>query len=314
MLVEAGHAVTLLDKGRKPGGRCASRRAGAFAFDHGAQYFTVSDASFRRIVAAAEAAGAADRWVDPPFPSGGGAGGTSGHGQVDGRERWVGVPAMSAFAGHLAQALDIRAQARIERVEHHDGLWQLTAADRSVAGPFDTAIVAVPAPQAVALLAAAPNLAQRAGQAVLAPCWALMAGFADSPDPTPMAAAVEHGPLAWICNDSRKPGRAVEARGDAWVAHASPSWSRRHLEDEPASVATALFRAFADAAGHALPAPAYLAAHRWRFARVETPLAEPCLYDPKVGLGACGDWCLGPRIEAAYRSGLAMAERVLAHS
>ncbi|MEY3209703.1 MAG: hypothetical protein RIT28_184, partial [Pseudomonadota bacterium] len=27
--------------------------------------------------------------------------------------------------------------------------------------------------------------------------------------------------------------------------------------------------------------------------------------------GACGDWCVGPRVEAAYLSGVAMAGRVL---
>jgi hypothetical protein len=36
-------------------------------------------------------------------------------------------------------------------------------------------------------------------------------------------------------------------------------------------------------------------------------LAEPCLYDDRLGIGACGDWCLGANIEAAFHSGRAMA-------
>ena len=46
-LAEAGHAVRVLDKGRGPGGRMATRRvttrAGEVRFDHGAQYLTARD-------------------------------------------------------------------------------------------------------------------------------------------------------------------------------------------------------------------------------------------------------------------------------
>lgn len=52
-------------------------------------------------------------------------------------------------------------------------------------------------------------------------------------------------------------------------------------------------------------------AHRWRYAQVENALQVPCLYDPACRLGAAGDWCLGARIEAAYDSGLALADAIL---
>ena len=49
-LTAEGWQVTLFDKGRKAGGRMASRRLetphGEASFDFGAQYFTVRDAGF----------------------------------------------------------------------------------------------------------------------------------------------------------------------------------------------------------------------------------------------------------------------------
>ena len=46
-LGSVGHAVTLIDKARGPGGRMSTRRVdtplGQAAFDHGAQYFTARD-------------------------------------------------------------------------------------------------------------------------------------------------------------------------------------------------------------------------------------------------------------------------------
>jgi predicted NAD/FAD-dependent oxidoreductase len=40
-LAEAGHDVTLLEKGRGLGGRMSTRRMGGARIDHGAQFFTV---------------------------------------------------------------------------------------------------------------------------------------------------------------------------------------------------------------------------------------------------------------------------------
>jgi predicted NAD/FAD-dependent oxidoreductase len=133
--------------------------------------------------------------------------------------------------------------------------------------------------------------------------------------PTELAAAfVEEGTLSWISHDGGKPGRAATAAAPlaTWVAHASASWSRKHLEASAEDVAPALLAALAGALELDLPPPVHLAVHRWRYAKVERALGEPCLYDPDLGIGACGDWCLGPRLEAAYLSGAAMAERVLA--
>ena len=89
--------------------------------------------------------------------------------------------------------------------------------------------------------------------------------------------------------------------------HAGPDWSREHLERRSEETAPLLLAAFAAAIGIDLPAPSHLSAHRWRYALVERPLGESCIWDPALRLGLCGDWCLGPRVEAAYLSGRALA-------
>jgi predicted NAD/FAD-dependent oxidoreductase len=57
--------------------------------------------------------------------------------------------------------------------------------------------------------------------------------------------------------------------------------------------------------------PVFAIAHRWRYALVEQALGVACLWDAQAGVGACGDYCLGPRVEAAFDSGEAMAQRLL---
>jgi predicted NAD/FAD-dependent oxidoreductase len=64
--------------------------------------------------------------------------------------------------------------------------------------------------------------------------------------------------------------------------------------------------------GGALPPVLEAVAHRWRYARPRDGLPElGCLWDDALGIGACGDWLVGPRVEAALRSGAALAGRVL---
>ena len=49
-LKHAGHNVLIIDKGRGIGGRLAGRRIGDASFDHGAQFFTAREASFKATV------------------------------------------------------------------------------------------------------------------------------------------------------------------------------------------------------------------------------------------------------------------------
>lgn len=299
-LRRAGAEVTVLDKGRRAGGRLATRRADGLLFDHGAQYATARDLAFAATMEAMAAAGNA-----APWPAAG-----------DGR--WCGVPGMSALARHMEQQdvgtlLTGRHAAFLHRgaegwtVRHRDatetppGLVSDTGGE--LAGPFDRVAVALPAPQAGPLLRP-HRFAEDAARAVMAPCWAIMLAF-DEPAAAPDVLRPEGGPLRWIARDSSRPGRA--AVPECWIGHATPEWSRAHLEKPADTVLAALRDAFAAATGIAA-APVHAAVHRWRYALAEAPLNVSALWDARAGLGVCGDWCLGARVEAAFLSGRALAD------
>jgi predicted NAD/FAD-dependent oxidoreductase len=302
-LSAAGYPVRVFEKSRGPGGRLATRRTEAgHTFDHGAQYFTARDALFQEQVGAWREAGLADAWH--------GVIGTLERGRVTPSERehtrYVGVPAMGSGVKRLAEGLDVRSGVRVERVEREGAAWRLTAESGEGLGTFDAVVVAVPAPQAVPLLAGAPDLAARATTARMEPCQAVMARFAERV-PLELDGAFVHGsPLSWIARDASKPGRS---EGERWVLHGSPEASRAHLEDAPEAVAARWVEAFAEATGLNVR-PVEAVAHRWRYALPAPALEEPALFDAALGIGACGDWCGGPRVEGAFLSGVALARRL----
>ena len=293
-LVQAGVRPVLFDKGRGIGGRVATRRADGLQFDHGAQYVTAKGADFsavlRNLVAAGDAA---------PWPDG------------SGRARVVGMPGMATLGKALAVGLDVRQGVQVTAIQRGDGGWQVLAGDAR--HPAARVVVTVPAPQVAGLLSADHPLVAMIGGVRMDPCLTLMAGI-NAPPPFVTREAPDE-PLAWIAQDSAKPGRpaiSVTSGVVAWVAQAGPAFSVMHLEDDPAAIAARLLPMLCDRLGVTVDRVTHAAAHRWRCARVTTPLSQTFLRDAGGSLYLGGDWCIGPRVEAAWTSGTAIANDLLA--
>jgi renalase len=67
-----------------------------------------------------------------------------------------------------------------------------------------------------------------------------------------------------------------------------------------------LTKAFAEVTGIRAEA-AHTDTKRWLYAKTDQPLGKSHLWDAKAGIGLCGDWCLGHRVEDAFVSGLELA-------
>jgi renalase len=326
-LARAGHDVTVLEEGTVVGGRTASCETPFGNFDHGAQYFTVRDDRFERALQAAPGAfkswsANAVRVLDPH--------GRVAEAQLPAREaHWVGVPGMDELARQWAQPLvtdgRIEFETRVTGVER-DALdasrWQLRTSGAQdsvhVYSGFDAVLLAIPAGAAGGLLrrsSVATDYAARLETVEIAPCWTLMLAFPQATQPHlahlgPQwnASLSTHHRIAWLARESSKPGRGPIER---WTAQASPAWSQEHFDDDGPRVQAKLLKAFSEITGiHAQPSHAEV--FRWRWAKTTAPLGVSHLWDGGQGIGLCGDWCLGHRVEDAFVSGLELALAVVA--
>ncbi len=291
-LSSAGLSVQLFDKARGPGGRMSTRRIdtplGEVEFDHGAQYLTARGASFVKWVEQ----WAADGLV-APWPAAG-------------PDAWVGVPGMNAPIRALAAGRSVTWGYRADALVPDGPAWRLMGS-QGQSDRFDCVVVALPAEQAAALLDGHdPAMAAKAAAYRTEPCWTVMATF-DQPLPIVEHVLRDQAILAWAARNSSKPGRAPI---EAWVMHGSPRWSRQHLEDPADAVCQSLIEALQETAGGATLHPVTIQAHRWRFAQSAAGTAG-ALWSPQTGLGCCGDWLFGRRVECAWDSGEALAERML---
>ena len=328
-LLQAGHRVTLFEKSRGLGGRMSTRRTEFGGFDHGAQYFTVRDARFAKALLTAQPIVRA--WSVSTVRVLDELGHVLASAPPPTEPHFVATPGMSALVTQWAQPLlqpDLHgvtgARALLEtRVTHieRDALnpaqWQLRAEDSTggqvVLGGFDRVVLAQPHPQAHDLLLAsghAPHLRQALAPVHVAPCWTLMVAYPNAMQPGlthfgPQwnAARSTHHRISWLARENSKPGRD---RIERWTIQASPAWSAKHLEDDGERVKAKLLKGFAEITGIRVT-PAHATVHRWRFAQTQQPLGRAFIYDAELGIGLCGDWCLGHRVEDAFVSGLEMA-------
>ena len=301
-LARADARVTVFERSRGLGGRLGTRRQGNFAFDHGAQFVTARSRSFVKHVEVAGRAGAAARWKPRILED--------DRSWAEPIEEWhVGTPGMSAFVRPLSRSLDLQTGVTVHELLQGQRGWELQTDSGRQNRIFDAVAVAVPAPQALTLLGPHGRAFRHLTDVRMAPCWTAMLAFDRPIDAGGDARRWTQGPLTWAACDSSKPQRPVGPQ--CWVVHAGPAWSREHLEADTQEAARLLAHVFATALGCSLPAPAFLLAHRWRHAFVEQPLGLPCLVDVEIAAGACGDWCIAPRVEAAFESGRALAHSML---
>ena len=295
-LTQAGHHVHVFEKSRGAGGRMSTRESNFGTFDHGTQYFTVRDPRFS--LALQTVPGTTDicrpwsanavRVLDP-----------LGHvfeaARATKDAHFVSKPGMNALVRHWAEPLGkaVTYNTQVNRLERNaKGLWTVHAINSS-AGKEAVNAQWIKAMDAVDV----------------APCWTLMLAFPNATQPNlhigPQwnAARSIHHRIAWLARESSKPGRGKVER---WTVQASAAWSTEHITDTEARVKAKLLRAFSELTGIRAE-PAHAEVHRWLYAKTITPLGVSHQYNPANGLGTCGDWHLGHRVEDAFVSGLELA-------
>jgi predicted NAD/FAD-dependent oxidoreductase len=294
-----GLSVDIFEKSRGPSGRMSTRRTQDWSADHGAQYFTARDPRFIQEVQSWIQAGTAATWK-PKLKVYEAKTWRESHSQDI---RYVGTPNMNSPGKRLAENLSIQYGRTISKLERRDEKWYLQCNEvNEITTLYDFVVLAVPAPQASALLRSVDVRASDiANSAQMKACWTMMANFPNQLNVDFDAAFINQEIISWICQNGSKPMR----QGIMWTIHGSPDWSQDNVElskedaqDQIVQCLTALGFNCDDAD---------ISMHRWRYASggLENSIGFLKLQD--VGLGLCGDWLNGGRVEGAWLSGFNLA-------
>ncbi|SMC73238.1 FAD-dependent oxidoreductase [Rhizobium sp. RU36D] len=293
--------VTVIEKSRGLGGRMATRQTENGSFDHGAQYFTVRDPRFASALAADIDDGSVQPWPDRVIGIA-----TDGrrHERPQSGPTYIAVPGMTALAKSWAKGLDIQLNRTVKGIAGTAGAWMIET-DQGPLGPFDWVVSTAPAPQTAALMPLGPVEMAACQSVSMQGCFTLMLTVKTGQDLPDEPLRFDHPVLGWLAVNDTKPGRAKSGHV---VLHSNNAWADANLERPPDAVRDDLHAALVtvvDIPG--LSQPENVTIHRWRYANVSKPLDRPFILDRERGLAACGDWCIGNRVEAAFVSGLELA-------
>jgi predicted NAD/FAD-dependent oxidoreductase len=299
--------VRLIDKGHQVGGRVAARRIGASLFDHGLQHFTARHAPFAQQLARWEREGRIAQWADR-FPG------------TDPLENSAPTPhyrvpgGMHHFPMFLAAGMDVLLGCRALAVCHTTDGW-LVHLDNGEEVQARALVVTLPAPQAIALMAAGgtalpANIREGLAGIQHARCLTVLA-HVDGPTelPPPGAMYVGPEPLTWISDNHAK---GVSGVPGAVTLQAGPEYSRHFWELGDDGVAFQLFGCAQKRIGRRLVS---YQVKRWRMAYATCTIPETHLAtETPFPLVFAGDGMGGSRSEAAWMSGESagqwMAERI----
>lgn len=305
-LAAAGCDVLILDKGRRIGGRMASRREAGLLFNHGAQFVTAHSPIFAELCKGAAADGIMEIWSE------------------SGRDTaYSGRPSMRDIASFIGAGLPVHQQIEIEKIDQLDTGGFTLQAKNSTDYHCQHLLVTAPAPQTMRLLQGlSPELAASADSAEYAPCWTVMAGLDKMPAGVePVLANTDI--IGWASCEASRPG--AQASG-AVTIQASAEYSREFLESPPEIVIADLLAAFAKQQNNLPLEWVYQRAHRWRYAKVIRPAKPDAPFMDLIGesiIAVAGDWhpvsalpdrpASGARAEEAVLSGYRAANEMLAY-
>lgn len=311
-LQQAGRQVVVFDKSRGLGGRLATRRLAGTHADHGVCYLQPKGAVFGQLIdelvneqiLRVWTQGihrlSADGVLQPP---------------VKFAPCYAAPSGATAIARYLGQNLEIINSQSITGISPIGNRWQLNSVDGQ--WNAEQVVVAVPPAQALAI----------AGMVTDPYCFGQMSrvNFTNSitaiavfPKNQQAAAAqlpwqgiqgIDHPVLGWIGLDSSK---QLEPLQPILVVQSSAAFAAENFDAPELEVVGKWLLASAVPFAMGLDTPEILQVHRWGYAFAQNPLPDLFLTaQVQAPLYFCGDWCGGNRVESAFLSGLAVAEKIL---
>ncbi|MFN3961783.1 MAG: NAD(P)/FAD-dependent oxidoreductase [Fimbriimonadaceae bacterium] len=306
VLRQNGLAPVIYEKSHVLGGRAATRRNGDYLFDTGATSISPRGLAIDKVMREEISTEGLVRIERPIYVHAMGRI-SAGDPMKNRIERFVYTEGINVLARRLGEGLDIRMQTRVEHIN------RLPAGGYEILGDtYDRVVLAVPLPQAQALLESAGD-PRRVTAATYRPCLSVLLGYA-APFSGNFFAVIDpeqRHPLTWLSVESAKcVGRAPEGHS-AMVAQMSPDYSRSRYDAPDEQIIHETAKDVERLLGAEFSTPVASDVKRWRYSQPEATIAYETLNPRLTDLYVCGDGTRGGRLEFAYESGLQAAASVL---
>ncbi|WP_309387795.1 NAD(P)/FAD-dependent oxidoreductase [Cerasicoccus frondis] len=293
-----GLRVAILDKSRGVGGRMATRRDGDATYDHGAQFFSVTEPRFKAWVDQWLRQRVVKLWFDQ-------------FANEAPMLRYAAVPSMTAVAKKLVEGLELHRKAKVVSATYASEEWVLKTEDGNIFRA-PKLLINAPVPQALEILDAGGVSLNADDDAFLrsiqyAKTIAAMVEL-DGPSGLPAPGRLKLNPpepVSWIADNQLKGVSDLPAV----TIHSGHAFAEQYF-DEPDAVRLPIL---VEAARPYLKSKITSAkGHRWKYAHRLTEHDRDYFAAASLGLWMAGDSFHAPKVEGAAMSGLLAADDIAA--
>lgn len=323
ILHETGHDVTVFERSSIVGGRTATGKRNGFIYDYGAQYIKGDDPSAissqwitRRFRLPDLVDIAKPVWIFDKY----------GHIQEgdplqNTAPKWNYRSGLNALPQRMAQELNVRLETGIERLRVNGDSWNAFDQVGQPVGDFARVLVALPAPQASALIEGShlsgdldEKICSILRTAEYNPLISVALGYRAVPRSRPYYALVntdkEH-PISWLAWEHEKSPERVPPGAGLLITQMAPQYSRDHWhisDDELFRDITNLVSALL---GEPLTEPIFTDIYRWPYALPAQKADADALNALTMPhrLAFCGDAFAGGRVHLAIEHGVKVAKQ-----
>jgi renalase len=311
-LQAAGKTVVLVDKSRGLGGRLATRRLAGTHADHGVCYLQAKGDRFQGWIDELVSVGilrvwtngihrlSADGILQPPTTS----------------AAYYAAPlGATSIAKYLGRDLEIIGDKLITAISPIHNGWRLSTKDPEFSITAAQVIIATPPAQALNIVRDSVyfNCIQQLASVQFTRSITTIAVYPASDQtaaiPWQGIHCIEHPSLAWIGLDSSK---QINPTQPVLVIQSSAAFAEQYFDAPDLSI---IGQKLLDEIVPFIPtltAPELIQVHRWGYAFAQNPIVDKFITAQTIApLYFCGDWCGGNRVESAYISGMALADKML---
>jgi renalase len=306
-LKSAGAEAVLYEKHEVVGGRVATIGLGSYVFDVGATIMAPRGKSLEH--AMLQELPLEDlSLVELPIYVHEGLRASAGDPRNNAAKRYTYGSGNAHLPKLLSEGLDIRSGVVVDRLQKSEARYEVLGES------FDAVILAVPAAEALRLLATVDEW-RPLENVFYRPCLSVMLGYELELPPLKYHALLDpeqRHPLTWLSLESRKSsGRAPEGCS-ALVAQMSPQFSGAHFGSEESRIVELAADYVERLYGKTWAVPTVSGVVRWQHSQPETVTSFDLVNKVGARVVVAGDALLGSRTEHAYESGVKAANLLLA--
>lgn len=288
--------ITVFEKARGVGGRLSTRYKDDFEFDLGAPFFCTNHPCFQSMTNALIHQGIVSKWSYQEV--------LTEH-QTCLKSTYVGLARMNDLPKFLLKDIKVCLEHKVTEIKKSGNFWML-GFEKQASQTFDWVISTAPPAQSNVLLPKLFEYSDLLTEIEFLPSMVLMLGLSQPLNISWDCYTMPSDIIRHCIVNSNKPGRKNK---QSLVIEATATFSKQYFDTDETSIISLLYYDLVNFLDLDSAQIEYQAVHKWRYASsTANKTLNMVLFDKALGLGVCGDWVEGGGVEAAFLSGVRMAQ------